>query len=200
VTPPETPGMMREHNRSGISNTSVHEAYPGHHHQLAATIGNPSIVRATLSSAGYAPEFAEGWAFYCERMMKDAGFDDTPPHRYIQYTDAIWRSARIILDVRLHRGEIGFDEAVDFLIDKTGFERPAALAEVKRYTSTPTYQLSYLFGRHLIDRVKADVERRMGPAFNLKFFHDTLLHGGTMPVHYARRLFDARLAADTQDR
>ena len=28
VTPPSSPEMMREHNRSSISNTSGHEAYP----------------------------------------------------------------------------------------------------------------------------------------------------------------------------
>lgn len=190
VTPPETPGMMREHNRASISNTGVHEAYPGHHLQLSAAITNPSTVR-TLS---FSPEFEEGWAFYCERMMKEAGFDNTPAHRYVQLTDAIWRAARIVLDVRLHRGEIGFEEAVDFLVAQTGFERPAALAEVKRYTSSPTYQLSYLYGRHMIERLRNDVEHRMGSAFNLKFFHDTLLYGGSMPVSYARRLFDARLA------
>lgn len=196
VTPPETPGMMREHNRAAISNTGVHEAYPGHHLQLSGAATNPSLVR--LFSG--APEFTEGWAFYCERMMKDAGFDDTPKHRYSQYTDAIWRSTRIILDVQLHRGRIGFDDAVDRLQAETGFERPAALGEVKRYTSTPTYQLSYLYGRHMIEALRADVERRMGPAFNLKFFHDTLIYGGTMPVSYARRLFDARLANDSPDR
>ena len=32
VTPPSSPEMMREHNRASIGNTSVHEAYPGHHH------------------------------------------------------------------------------------------------------------------------------------------------------------------------
>jgi uncharacterized protein (DUF885 family) len=186
VTPPSTPEMMREHNRSSISNTSVHEAYPGHHLQLSAAITNPSLVR--LFSG--APEFAEGWAFYCERMMKEAGFDDTPKGWYIVHTDAIWRATRIILDVQLHRGLIGFDEAVDRLVAETGFERPAALAEVKRYTSTPTYQLSYLFGRHMIERLKADVEAREGADFDLRRFHDTLLYGGTMPVSYARRLFD----------
>jgi uncharacterized protein (DUF885 family) len=190
VTPPSAPEMWREHNYASISNTSVHEAYPGHHLQLSAAITNPSLVRTLSLSAA---EFAEGWAFYSERMMKDAGFDATPTHRYIQHTDAIWRAARIILDIKLHRGEIEFADAVDFLVERTGFERPAALAEVKRYTSTPTYQLSYLFGRHLIDRLRADVERRMGPAFNLRFFHDTLLYGGTMPVSFARRLFDAKL-------
>ncbi len=186
VTPPSSPEMMREHNRASISNTSVHEAYPGHHLQLSAAITNPSLVR--LFSG--APEFAEGWAFYCERMMKEAGFDDTPKGWYIVHTDAIWRATRIILDVSLHRGLIGFDDAVDRLVAETGFERPAALAEVKRYTSTPTYQLSYLFGRHMIEKLKADVQRRDGADFSLKRFHDTLLYGGTMPVSYARRLFE----------
>ena len=186
VTPPSSPDMMREHNRASISNTSVHEAYPGHHLQLSAAITNPSLVR--LFSG--APEFAEGWAFYCERMMKEHGFDDTPKGWYIVHTDAIWRAARIILDVSLHRGLIGFDEAVDRLVTETGFERPAALAEVKRYTSTPTYQLSYLFGRHMIEKLKADVQAREGGNFELRRFHDTLIYGGTMPVSYARRLFE----------
>jgi uncharacterized protein (DUF885 family) len=185
VTPPSTPEMMREHNRSSINNTSVHEAYPGHHLQLSAAITNPSLVRLFTG----APEFAEGWAFYCERMMKDAGFDDTPTGWYIVHTDAIWRATRIILDVQLHRGVIGFDQAVDRLVAETGFERPAALAEVKRYTSTPTYQLSYLFGRHMIEKLKAEVSAREGAKFDLRRFHDTLLYGGTMPVSYARRLF-----------
>lgn len=186
VTPPSSPEMMREHNRASISNTSVHEAYPGHHLQLSAAITNPSLVR--LFSG--APEFAEGWAFYCERMMKEHGFDATPKGWYIVHTDAIWRATRIILDVSLHRGLIGFDDAVDRLVAETGFERPAALAEVKRYTSTPTYQLSYLFGRHMIEKLKADVQAREGTDFELRRFHDTLIYGGTMPVSYARRLFD----------
>jgi uncharacterized protein (DUF885 family) len=190
VTPPGSPDMWREHNYASISNTSVHEAYPGHHMQLAGANQNPSLVRALSLSAA---EFDEGWAFYCERMMKDAGFDATPRHRWVMHTDAIWRAVRIILDVKLHRGEIGFDEAIDFMIDKTSFERPAALAEVKRYTSTPTYQLSYLYGRHMIESLRDRVRDRLGPAFNLKFFHDTLIYGGTMPVSFAARLFEAKL-------
>jgi uncharacterized protein (DUF885 family) len=186
VTPPSSPEMMREHNRSSISNTSVHEAYPGHHLQLSAAITNPSLVRLFTG----APEFAEGWAFYCERMMKEAGFDDTPKGWYIVHTDAIWRATRIILDVQLHRGLIGVDEAVERLISETGFERPAALAEVKRYTSTPTYQLSYLFGRHMIEKLKSDVAAHEGRDFEVRRFHDTLMYGGQMPVSYARRLFE----------
>ena len=38
----------------------------------------------------------------------------------------------------------------------------------------------------------------MGPAFTVKFFHDTLIYGGTMPVSFAERLFDAKLAASAR--
>ena len=55
VTPPSSPEMMREHNRASISNTSVHEAYPGHHLQLSAAITNPSLVRLFSQSPRVLP-------------------------------------------------------------------------------------------------------------------------------------------------
>jgi uncharacterized protein (DUF885 family) len=42
----------------------------------------------------------------------------------------------------------------------------------------------------MIEQLKADVEASEGADFSLQGFHDTLLYGGTMPVSYARRLFD----------
>jgi uncharacterized protein (DUF885 family) len=72
------------------------------------------------------------------------------------YTDAIWRACRIILDVKLQRGEIGVGEAIDFLVEKTGFERPNAVAEVHWYTYRPTYPMSYLLGKALLLRLRDD--------------------------------------------
>jgi uncharacterized protein (DUF885 family) len=178
------PGAMREHNWASISNTSIHEAYPGHHHQLSAALERPTITRLLID----APEFVEGWGMYCEQLMREYGFDATPSHRVILATDAIWRACRIILDVRLHRGEIGVPEAIDFLIGHTGFERANAEAEVQRYTSTPTYQLSYLLGKVLLLRLREDERRRLGDDFSLKAFHDGLLWSGSIPISFHRRL------------
>ena len=50
----------------------------------------------------------------------------------------------------MHRGEVSIEEAADFLVEHTGFERPNALAEARRYTYTPTYNLSYLLGKVLL--------------------------------------------------
>jgi uncharacterized protein (DUF885 family) len=192
VTPSvgDDPNAMREHYYGGISNTSVHEAYPGHHLQLSAATRHPSLVRLLTD----APEFVEGWGMYSEQMMREQGFDDGPEFLLAMHTDAIWRACRIILDVRMHRGELSVDEATAFLIEHTGFEHANAQAEVFRYTYTPTYQLSYLLGKVLLLQLRADEQRRLGDRFRIKDFHDALLRNGSLPISFHRRLLAAEAA------
>jgi uncharacterized protein (DUF885 family) len=193
VTPSvgDDPGAMREHNYSSISNTSIHEAYPGHHLQLAVANRHPSLSRIATD----APEFVEGWGMYSEQMMREQGFDVAPNFRLAMYTDAIWRACRIILDVRMHRGELSVEEATEFLISNTSFEGANARAEVNRYTYTPTYQLSYLLGKVLLLQLRADEQRRLGPRFDLGAFHDTLLNNGSLPISFHRRLLRETIAS-----
>jgi uncharacterized protein (DUF885 family) len=120
--------------------------------------------------------------------MREQGFDDAPDFRLGMYTDAIWRACRIILDVRMHRGEMSVDEATDFLARETDFEVANARAEVRRYTYTPTYQLSYLLGKVMLLQLREDERDRLGDAFSLRRFHDTLLQAGSLPISFHRRL------------
>jgi len=182
------PNAMREHNFASISNTSIHEAYPGHHLQLDTARRNASLSRLLTD----APEFVEGWGMYSELLMREHGFDDDPKFRLIMHTDAIWRACRIILDVRMHRGELTAEEATDFLVEHTRFERPNAAAEVQWYTYRPTYPLSYLLGRTLLLGLREDEQRRLGADFSLKGFHDALLRNGSLPISFHRRLLAAQ--------
>ena len=181
------PNAMREHNYASISNTSIHEAYPGHHLQLDVARRHPSLTRLLTD----APEFVEGWGMYTELMMRENGFDADPSFRLVMHTDAIWRACRIILDIRMHRGDVSVDDAVEFLVEQTGFARNNARAEVQWYTYRPTYPLSYLLGRTLLLGLRSDEQRRLGDAFSLKAFHDTLLRNGSLPISFHRRLLAA---------
>ena len=178
------PNAMREHYWAAISNTSIHEAYPGHHLQLTVAAKHPSLTRMLVE----APEFVEGWGMYSEQLMREHGFDDGPAFRVGMHTDAIWRACRIILDVRMHRGELTPEAATDFLIEHTGFETANARAEVRRYTYSAGYQLSYLLGKVLILGLREEERRRLGPAFSLREFHDTLLRNGSLPISFHRRV------------
>jgi uncharacterized protein (DUF885 family) len=98
----------------------------------------------------------------------------------------------------MHRGEIGVKEAIAFLVEQTSFEEANARAEVRRYTYTPTYQLSYLLGKVLLLGLRADEQARLGSAFSLRDFHDTLLGNGSLPISFHRRLLRERLAGDAE--
>lgn len=188
--PPEGKGSyLQEHNYAAISNTCVHEGYPGHHLQLCCAATHPSHIRALAQGT----EFVEGWAFYCEELLKGLGYDDTPQNRLIQVNDLLWRAARIVADVKLHRGEMGVDEAVALLERETGMGHDAAVAEVKRYTYTPSYPLSYLLGKHLLLQLRSDVQRHLRDRFDLKRFHDALLYAGSLPFAFLRRAVSQRL-------
>jgi uncharacterized protein (DUF885 family) len=178
------PRAMREHNIASISNTSIHEAYPGHHLQLSAAAAHPSLTRLLAD----APEFVEGWGMYVELMMREHGFDDGPRYRVMLHTDAVWRAVRIICDVRMHRGELTVDEAARFMVEQTGFEEPNARPEVQWYTYRPTYPMSYLLGRTLLLSLREAEQQRLGAAFDLKRFHDTLMRNGSLPISFHRRL------------
>ena len=94
--------------------------------------------------------------------MREEGFDDAPIFWLNVHTDAIWRACRIVLDVRMHRGELTVDEATASSSSNTSFEEANARAEVLRYTYTPTYQLSYLLGKVLLLQLREDEQPAPG--------------------------------------
>jgi uncharacterized protein (DUF885 family) len=124
--------------------------------------------------------FVEGWALYCEEMMKDAGFYTDPRTRLGQLKETLWRAARVVVDVGLQLGEMSVDEAIDFMITEVGLERVNATAEVLRYTANPTQPSSYLIGKLAIMGIRSRYEERAGGSFALKTFHDELMELGSI--------------------
>jgi uncharacterized protein (DUF885 family) len=189
VTRPKDIANLGSHlNYASIRNTAVHEAFPGHF--LQGAISNRSSLIHMLAEG---TETVEGWAHYCEQMMMEKGFVTGLESKLIQINDAIWRAVRIIVDVKLSRGEMSFDEAVDMLIKEAGMSREGAVAEVRRYTQTPSYALSYLLGKHLILKLREEVKQKMGTKYNEKFFHDTITANGYLPISLLRKVFDQKI-------
>jgi uncharacterized protein (DUF885 family) len=106
----------------------------------------------------------------------------------MQTVDLIWRAARIIIDVKISTNKISFENAVNILVKETGMVKSAATAEVKRYTYTPGYQLSYYLGKHLIKGLKNDAKKLWGERFSDRRFHNLLLSSGGMPVKFLKQI------------
>ena len=190
VTRPRDIANLGKHlSYASIRNTAVHEAFPGHF--LQGTLANRGSIFQLLTQG---VETVEGWAHYCEQMMTEKGFITDLETHFVQVNDVVWRAVRIIVDVRLSRGEMGFEEAVTMLTQEAGMSREGAEAEVKRYTQTPGYPLSYLLGKHLILKLKEEVKQKMGSGFDEKFFHDTIAFNGYLPLSMVRKVFDEKIS------
>ncbi len=191
VTPPSSEELWGLHSYAGILAITVHEAYPGHHLQLVYANKNPSLVRALAFD--FAIELVEGWAHYCEGLMKEHGYADDLETHFVRERDRVSGASSIIIDCKLSTGEMSFDGAVDFIMKYLYLEKGYAIACVKLFTQTPTYFLSYLMGKHLIKRLKEEVKNKMGERFSERFFHDTLLKAGNMPLYYLKRFFEEKI-------
>ncbi len=171
----------------GIPTTSVHEAYPGHHWHLVMAKLNPSAVRQVFGTS----YFAEGWALYAERMMRERGFFSELAQEMFQYEATIFRAARIVVDTSLHIGEMTYEEAVDFMMASTNMTEPTARAEVTRYCSWPTQASSYLTGCLEIVRIRDRFLSARGSTIadtnDLRDFHDALCSSGVLPIALAER-------------
>jgi uncharacterized protein (DUF885 family) len=190
VTPDESnPMLLREHSRTGIINTSVHEAYPGHHLQGICANQNPSYVRAVVMS----PDFAEGWALYTEEMMISRGHNDTALGRLAMLNDLLFRIVRLIVEEKLVMGKMTLEQGASMLERECLVEPRSARIEARGCAMSPTYFSSYFIGKLAVLQLREDAERAMGSRFSLRFFHNALLGSGCMPMDFMRRAFEIRL-------
>jgi uncharacterized protein (DUF885 family) len=180
--------QLQGHNSYVAVITALHEAYPGHHLQLVHCNKIKSKVRREFATS----LFAEGWALYCEELMYDEGFYTKPETRLLQLKDQLWRACRVVIDASLHTNRMSFNKAVNMLVNVAKLEKINAIAEVKRYSYTPTQPMTYIMGKIEILKLRDDFKKLKGKAFNLKKFHDQLLSYGTIPVQMVReRMIEA---------
>jgi len=191
-TPEHIAEHMSEFNVGTIISTSVHEAYPGHYIQFLWTPQFPSTVRKVLG----ANTNIEGWAHYTEQMMLDQGYGqpgagaqnerEAKLIRLGQIQDALLRDARFVNSIKLHTGQFTFDQAVDFFVTEGYQSHAAGLVETKRGTADATY-LYYTLGKLEIMKLRADMMKKQGAAFNLQTFHDNFMRQGFAPIKIVRK-------------
>ena len=63
-------------------------------------------------------------------------------------------------------------------------------SEVDRYIIWPGQATAYMIGALEIERLRADVERRLGNRFDPRVFHDMVLSDGAVPLTMLRAKVD----------
>lgn len=213
---------LRINNRPSVTTTAVHEGFPGHdwHYRFMTQYRSeispirwltPGAVEDS-SSMWEDSMASEGWALYSEELLAEAapgrpyGFYTPAEYLYVMQAQ-LMRAVRVVVDVGIHTGRMGFDEAVDYFAENVEFipeacaraDRDAtsravcesARRAIYRYSKWPTQAITYNLGKTAIRDLREEVRRRQGERFDLKVFHERLLKMGTIPVGHYRALFVA---------
>jgi len=162
----------------------IHEGIPGHYFQLSLSWANEDSIRRHYIDSGP----IEGWGFYVEEMLLQAGlFDnDRPRVRETIYRFMRLRALRVEADIRLALGEFTIDQAAAFLERTVPMEKQGALDEAAFFASTPGQAISYQIGKAQIEAFLRDARLLKREGFRLRDFHDYIAKNGNVPVALLR--------------
>ena len=158
----------------------VHEAVPGHHHQIA--LQQELDIHPLRANGTFFTAFVEGWGLYSERLGIEMGLYDTPAKQMGRLSYEMWRATRLVVDTGLHSKGWSKARAVEYMLDNTALTPGNVDAEVNRYITWPGQALAYKVGELKIRELRARAEERLGERFDLRAFHDTVLGNGAVPL------------------
>jgi uncharacterized protein (DUF885 family) len=178
-----------------MESTAYHEGLPGHHLQIAIAQeleGLPPV----RQQAGYTA-FQEGWALYSERLGKEVGFYQDPYNDYGRLQDEMLRAIRLVVDTGFHHKKWTRQQVVDFFHDHSAIVEVDVQSETDRYISDPGQALAYKIGQLKILELRERAKTQLGPRFDIRAFHDTVLDAGALPLEVLTARVDAWIAAES---
>lgn len=168
---------------------SLHEAVPGHHHQIALQQELP--LSDFRKHGAFFTAFVEGWGLYAERLGIDMGLYDTPQKEMGRLSYEMWRASRLVVDTGIHAKGWSKAQAIAYMQDNTALSEANIEAEVNRYISWPGQALAYKMGELRIRELRQYASQQLGEQFSLAAFHDVVLDQGAVPLD----VLDARVKA-----
>ena len=162
----------------------VHAVIPGHRFDGLVKSHDDRPIRGTYRDRGR----SEGWGFYLEEMMLQAGLlDELPRTRELYYIFQIARAVRNGAEALMHTNDFTVQEGIDYMVDNTPFmDEDVARVDAEIYLKTPGSGIAYQMGKLQVEELLMDRALQLGDEFNLKAFHDEFMAAGTIPISLIR--------------
>ena len=177
-----------------MATLTAHEAVPGHHLQIARATELRALPQ--FRRGGGFTAYVEGWAVYAETLGREIGLYDDPYSLFGHLQWQAFRAARLVVDTGIHRMGWSRQQAIDFMVERTGFGRGFVTAEVDRYTSIPGQALGYMIGKLKIDQLRDRARANLGERFDLRRFHNAVIDQGALPLDTLEKVIDEWIAAE----
>ena len=163
-----------------LQSLCYHEGVPGHHMQIAIAqelSDVPAFRRFVLHTA-----YVEGWGLYAERFPEEYGFYQDPYADAGRISGELLRACRLVADTGIHFKRWSREQAIQFMVANSASTEGDCIGEVERYFCWPGQALAYKVGMNRILELRERAKRDMGPRFDIRGFHDTVLSNGSVTL------------------
>ena len=125
---------------------------------------------------------------FAERLAaQDMGmYADDPLGDLGRLQAEMFRAVRLVVDTGLHHKRWSREEAIDYMVSKTGMTDEEVTREIERYSVWPGQATAYKTGQLAIIDIRANAEAELGDQFNLREFNEMILMNGAMPLNILR--------------
>ena len=172
---------MNEVAKFSMKTLAYHEGIPGHHFQLAIAMelrGVPFFRRLVPFTA-----YAEGWALYAEKLVRENGAYTADPYGELGCLDAeLFRAVRLVVDTGIHAMRWTRQQAIDYMQQHTASAVESIVSEVERYIVMPGQACAYKIGELKLLELRQKARQALGDKFDMRQFHDVILKNGAMPL------------------
>ena len=146
----------------------------------------------------YHAAFGEGWGLYAERLGLEAGFYTDPYSNFGRLTYEMWRANRLVVDTGIHAFGWSRQQAIDYLMANSALTLPEVESEIDRYITWPGQATAYKIGELSIRALREKAETALGPAFDIRQFHDVVVGNGSVPIAALQDIVDEWIAGQLQ--
>lgn len=177
-----------DEGRGNAEATAFHEAWPGHHLQVATFQAVEGLHPVTSLIWFSGP--GEGWARYSEALSEEMGL-------YLSTSGPIlrraWPARGMVVDPGIHLFGWTREQASEYMLEAGRF--PNADEMVDRIAILPGQLTAYDSGGLEILALRRQAEEALGDDFDIREFHDRVLENGTIPLGALRQHIEAWIAS-----
>ena len=166
----------------------IHELFPGHYMQIKVSRETPYPERLLFP---YRPYF-EGWATFCEIVLLEAGWEHDRSLTYLAHLRKRLENAnRAYTSVQVHCNGWSEEQVMEFSTTTSLLAPQFAKSLWGRIMRSPMQLTSYFLGGYEFRELFHRERERLGDAFHLKRFMDTIMRVGPIPIEEFHKIFNS---------
>lgn len=157
----------------------IHELFPGHYMQLKISRETPHPIRLLFPYGIY----TEGWATFTEKVLLDAGWEKENHLTLLAHLRKRLENAnRSYTSMQVHCNGWDQEQVLKFSTETSLLAPQFAKSLWGRIMNSPMQLTSYFLGGKQFTTLLHSEKERLGDNFDLKFFMDTIMKTGPIPI------------------